>query len=135
VAIILPATNQSGALMAAEKIRSAVEALRFYVKKDSGEWVSVTASIGVATAQAEPDGTIATPHDLLHAADKALYQAKHEGHNRVAMASGIPATGTDTLEGKATAAAAERKLEHEASAQDREGGLVRGGQPDGIDCP
>ncbi|MDE3163886.1 MAG: GGDEF domain-containing protein, partial [Acidobacteriota bacterium] len=86
VAIILPATNEAGALIAAEKIRSAVEALRFRVKKDSGEWVSVTASIGVATAQAEPEGTITTPYDLLQTADKALYQAKHEGHNRVVAA-------------------------------------------------
>lgn len=133
VAIILPATDQAGALTAAEKIRSAVEALRFRVKKDSGEWVSVTASIGVATARRAPDGTIAAPHDLLQAADKALYQTKHEGHNRVAMAAGMPARGTNTLEGNATAAMAERKLERELSSPDAEDGLVHGGQLDGID--
>ena len=135
VAIILPATDQAGALRAAEKIRSAVEALRFRVKKDSGEWVSVTASIGVATAQAEPEGTITTPYDLLQTADKALYRAKHEGHNRVAMAGDISARGMDTLEGNAIAAGAERMLEHEASIRDMEDGLVREGQPDGIDDP
>ena len=86
VAVVLPATDSAGALHVAEKIRSAIEALRVCMQDNSGEWVSVTASIGVATAQAEMSGKIRTPEGLFLAADRALYQAKHEGHNRVVAA-------------------------------------------------
>jgi hypothetical protein len=93
VAIILPATDGLGAFRAAEKVRSAVEALRFRTNKNSGDWVSVTASIGVATAMPQPDGTITMPQDLLLAADKALYKAKYEGQNQVVTAlPAAPAT-------------------------------------------
>jgi diguanylate cyclase (GGDEF)-like protein/PAS domain S-box-containing protein len=133
VAIILPATDQAGALKAAEKIRCAIEALRFRAKKNSGESVSVTASIGVATGQAAPDGTLPAPQDLLLAADRALYQAKHEGHNRVALAAGIAARGMEMAEAVATMAISDVKRGQEASSQHAKDGLVREGQPDGID--
>ena len=41
--------------------------------------VSVTISIGVAERNAE----LATPEDVIKAADKALYRAKHQGRNQV----------------------------------------------------
>jgi diguanylate cyclase (GGDEF)-like protein/PAS domain S-box-containing protein len=86
IAIILPATDHAGAARAAEKVRAAVETLRFRVRKNADEYVSVTASIGIATAISQPDGSVTTPQNLLLAADKALYKAKHEGQNRVASA-------------------------------------------------
>jgi diguanylate cyclase (GGDEF)-like protein/PAS domain S-box-containing protein len=86
IAIILPATDQAGAARTAEKVRAAVEALRFRVRKNADEWVSVTASIGAATAISQPDGSVTTPQNLLLAADKALYRAKHGGQNRVVVA-------------------------------------------------
>jgi diguanylate cyclase (GGDEF)-like protein/PAS domain S-box-containing protein len=93
MAIILPATDGLGALGVAEKVRSAIQVLRFRPNKNSGDWASVTISIGVATAMPQPDGTITAPQDLLLTADKALYKAKHDGQNRVATAlSAAPAT-------------------------------------------
>jgi diguanylate cyclase (GGDEF)-like protein/PAS domain S-box-containing protein len=86
IAIILPGSDRAGAVRAAEKLRVTVGALRFRAKRNAGEWVAVTASIGVATAMSEPDKAATIPLNLLLAADKALYKAKHEGQNRVAVA-------------------------------------------------
>lgn len=133
VAIILPATDQAGALKAAEKIRSAIETLRFHSKKNSGEWVSVTASIGVATALPEPDGTITTPQSLLLAADRALYRAKHDGHNQVAITPGLSTRGMEALESIATTKSADMELVHEKPKEHAKDGRVREGQPGGID--
>lgn len=87
VAIILPGTDHAGAIRAAEKVRAAVEALRFRATKNADEWVSVTASIGVATAVTEPDKAVSIPQNLLTAADKALYKTKRKGQNRVGTAA------------------------------------------------
>ena len=110
VAVILPATDQAGALKTAEKIRSAIEELRFCANKNSGEWVSVTASIGVATALPEPDGSATAPQSLLSAADRALYMAKHDGQNRVAIAPSPPTRGTETPEAIAATKSANPEL-------------------------
>jgi diguanylate cyclase (GGDEF)-like protein len=86
MAIILPGTDHAGAARTAEKVRAAVEALRFRARKNADEWVSVTASVGVVTAISQPDGSVTTPQNLLLAADKALYKAKHDGQNQVVVA-------------------------------------------------
>lgn len=117
VAIILPATDQAGALKTAEKIRSAIEKLRFSANKNSGELVSVTASIGVATALPEPDGSTTAPQSLLLAADRALYRAKHDGQNRVAIAASLPRTGTETPEAIATTKSADTELVPDEQSQ------------------
>jgi diguanylate cyclase (GGDEF)-like protein/PAS domain S-box-containing protein len=133
VAIILPATDQAGALKAAEKIRSAIEVLRFRSKKNSDECVSVTASIGVATALPEPDGMITAPQNLLLAADRALYRAKHDGHNRVAVYSGSFTKGIEVPETIVTTKSADMKLGYDEPEQHTKDGLVLEGLPDGID--
>jgi diguanylate cyclase (GGDEF)-like protein len=74
--VILPETPREGALVVAEKIRSAIAATEF------PEGLVVTVSVGVASRP--EDGT--TPDDLLRAADKALYEAKRSGRDRVAVA-------------------------------------------------
>lgn len=81
IAVILRPTSAVDALVVAEKLRAAIEALRLPL---DGGWV--TASIGVATALARQGGSTRMPESLLLVADKALYQAKREGRNRVVSA-------------------------------------------------
>lgn len=78
---IFPATDAMGAKVVAERLRRAVEAIRFDV--GDGRVVPVTLSIGVATLDARwrPERA----ESLLEAADGALYAAKHAGRNRVVL--------------------------------------------------
>jgi diguanylate cyclase (GGDEF)-like protein len=73
-AVLLPGTGTEGAEVLAERIRQAIEA---------GPWPlrPVTASFGIATLG--PTG----PQSLIEAADRALYQAKHTGRNRIVSAN------------------------------------------------
>lgn len=84
ITIILPSTYLAGAVEAAERMRSTIEALRIPHEgnPEGGGWASV--SIGVTTAFARFCGAMSMPESLLLAADTALYKAKHEGRNRVA---------------------------------------------------
>jgi diguanylate cyclase len=61
------------------------DAIRKLAEKKSPSALSVTASIGVATAT----GDRSTPESVLEAADKALYRAKENGRNRVETASNV----------------------------------------------
>jgi diguanylate cyclase (GGDEF)-like protein/PAS domain S-box-containing protein len=81
IAVILRPMSAADALVVAEKLRARIEALRLPLEEG---WV--TASIGVATALARHGGSMRMPESLLLAADKALYQAKREGRNRVVSA-------------------------------------------------
>ena len=73
--VVLPETDEPGAVRAAERICEAVRATTFGL---SGELpVPVTVSIGVAVFP----GHGATPSALLRAADDALYAAKREGRD------------------------------------------------------
>jgi len=87
--ILLPATHQSSAVHVAERICKMVELAGFppldpsQTPYDAG--TVATVSCGVATAYPSM-GEL--PQRLLDAADKAMYQAKREGRNRVACAPG-----------------------------------------------
>lgn len=78
-AVILPHTDQNGALEVAERIRTEVQALAL---PHSGSEVAscVTMSLGVATATPAMEHQ---PKSLLALADRSLYQAKQAGRNRV----------------------------------------------------
>jgi diguanylate cyclase (GGDEF)-like protein len=76
--VLLPDTNQSKALAAAEGMRGAIERLSF--SDDSGANYRVTVSIGVSTTIPSIDQR---PEQLIATADGALYEAKDAGRNRV----------------------------------------------------
>ena len=74
--VILADTNVAGARQIAEHIRAAVEQM----PKVEGADVAMTVSIGISTWTTASEMTL---EQLLFAADKALYQAKEGGRNRV----------------------------------------------------
>jgi diguanylate cyclase (GGDEF)-like protein/PAS domain S-box-containing protein len=87
IAVILPSTSSAGAVAAAEKVRSAVEALQIIHTGNLKCGGLVTVSIGVATAFVrQSEATDAMPESLIRAADNAMYKAKREGRNRVVTA-------------------------------------------------
>jgi diguanylate cyclase (GGDEF)-like protein len=75
-AIIAPSTDASAAHALGERIRALVAGT------EKGPLGPVTVSVGVSTL--EHEGAAAST--LLRAADKALYEAKHQGRNRVVLA-------------------------------------------------
>jgi diguanylate cyclase (GGDEF)-like protein len=77
--IVLPGTTLEGAVEAAERIRTAFAALEL----ESGDAAPrMTASFGVAGFVAGAEA-----HQLVRAADEALYEAKRRGKNRVRAAA------------------------------------------------
>jgi len=76
-AVVLPGTSRDGAMIVAERIRTAVEQAPFQAH---GEPLSLTISIGLATFGVDGTDTI---DGLLKVADRRLYRAKREGRNRV----------------------------------------------------
>jgi diguanylate cyclase (GGDEF)-like protein len=81
--VLLPATDQAGALVVAEKLRCAVEAMCCRVRTKS---ISVTISIGAAVSRATSPKGPPDLNRLFEEADRALYQAKHRGRNRTELA-------------------------------------------------
>ena len=80
-AAILPVTLASELPFLAENLRRSVEALRL-AHPASSTSPFVTISIGGATVIPQTSQTLA---ELIDAADKALYRAKHAGRNRAAF--------------------------------------------------
>lgn len=75
-AALLPSTDLDGALLLAERFRSAVESQRV---KAGEQDISYTVSVGVASMDSDVSGV----DHLLKLADSALYAAKNAGRNRV----------------------------------------------------
>ena len=74
--MLLPSTDQSGALQVAEKLRHGIEALEFQQPD-----LRVTASFGIATYPLDALDS----DSLVRMADRALYSAKANGRNRVEL--------------------------------------------------
>jgi diguanylate cyclase (GGDEF)-like protein len=77
IAIILRATGLDPAVHTAERLRKLVEQTKIPFQDRQ---LVATCSIGVAALPSTP---ARTPEELVEAADKALYRAKHDGRNRV----------------------------------------------------
>ena len=73
--VLLPHTNQHGAMVLAEKIRLAIEKLHL-------DEVDFTVSVGVANFDYAEDNDI---DDAIKKADEALYEAKNSGKNKVCL--------------------------------------------------
>ena len=82
--VLLPDTDRAGAEAAAERIRRAIAHARW-------QHSPVTASLGCATWT---PGTGQSPADLLADADRALYQSKRDGRNRVTHRADMPEPAT-----------------------------------------
>ena len=75
--LILPDTDQAGALALAESIRKLVKEFEFIYQKQQ---IPLTISCGVSTYLQQDN---ITPKEIFLAADKALYAAKNAGRNQV----------------------------------------------------
>lgn len=80
--VILPGTDRAGAVVVAEKLRSALARVSV-----AGVEQGLSASFGVATYPADASD----PSSLLRCADRALYRAKSQGKNRVEVVADEPA--------------------------------------------
>jgi len=83
--VLLVDTEQGGAHISAERLRLAIMDVEVEVP---GDRVRVTASFGVAEAVSHETKL----DEVLECADKALYHAKHNGRNRVSLASELEAS-------------------------------------------
>lgn len=87
--VLIHGNSVEGALIAAERLRAAVSAAPYAIKDGLAP---ITISIGIALATAD-DLELS---NVLERADQALYQAKHEGRNRVCLEAG-PITGLKAI--------------------------------------
>lgn len=78
--IICPETESKDAVTVAQRIRTTVEATRFYLTPDKRRGITLSAGVASFPTDASDDTT------LMHAADHALYRAKRAGKNRVVAA-------------------------------------------------
>ena len=84
--VLLPGVDSSGAMIAAERIRAAIEA------QELDTIGHITASIGVATFLEHSDNI----DEIIELTDQAMYQSKRDGRNRVTLAK--PASETSWQE-------------------------------------
>ncbi|MEQ6289680.1 diguanylate cyclase [Vogesella sp. GCM10023246] len=78
-AALLIGASEEEAHIAAQRVCKAVASCSM---SSNGNTIEVTVSVGLCSL----DGTVMTLGDMIRQSDKALYQAKHEGRNRVCVA-------------------------------------------------
>jgi diguanylate cyclase (GGDEF)-like protein len=84
--ILAPEASREGAVIIAERVRRAVAGEKVSPPPDSSSTrpLSVTVSVGLAVV---PDAAIASTQSLIESADRALYDAKAAGRDRVVLAA------------------------------------------------
>lgn len=75
--VVLPGTRLDSAVNTAERIRLAIEQIPIRIERDL---VRVTVSIGAMSAGQDGPASV---DELIDGADRAMYEAKHSGRNRV----------------------------------------------------
>jgi two-component system cell cycle response regulator len=80
--VVMPDTTPETAAAVAERLRMVVEMQPFELK-DAGVSLNITASLGISSTV----WGVESPEQLLKQADRALYDAKHGGRNRVVAAA------------------------------------------------
>ena len=105
--MLMPETDLERAAGIAERLRKVIETEPF--RLPSADEMLVTVSIGVAAYQGRGDSGTA----MLKRADQALYRAKAEGRNRIALDAGASQAGEGaaipSLPGNASGIAARRR--------------------------
>ena len=85
--LVLPGASLRNALKKAQRLRKAIAGTRYKIdKKKKGEGLSITVSIGVSSFGKSDSLTT-----VIGRADKALYQAKRTGKNRVVSETALEA--------------------------------------------
>jgi diguanylate cyclase (GGDEF)-like protein len=96
-ALLLPVTDDSGAVKLADRVRTAINALRLTHAGNAPGQGFVTASLGVSTAYPQPGSSPEGWLDLIKRADGLLYEAKRTGRNRVVSSVDFGAGGPAAL--------------------------------------
>jgi diguanylate cyclase (GGDEF)-like protein len=78
--LLLPHTPVKNAVVVAERVRTGLARAK---ATWNGEARNITLSVGIASSE---DDSLVSPDDLVEAADRALYEAKHEGRDRAVVA-------------------------------------------------
>ena len=89
-AIICPETDMRAAELIAERLRNAIEDMAIPLDK-----MAVTVTVSAGVTEYAPKGPGITSEDIFDAADKALYESKRNGRNRVSTCAISP--GKDPL--------------------------------------
>ncbi|MCC7410309.1 MAG: diguanylate cyclase [Gammaproteobacteria bacterium] len=87
--LCLPHTDTDGALLIAERLRKSIEILR--ITDQDEKMISITVSVGIAAL--DPDCFV---EESIVRADKALYEAKAAGRNRVVVWRPVTESRTGT---------------------------------------
>lgn len=92
-AVLVPGADAARTAVVAERIRATIAGSPFDLSsvEKAPPTLPITASFGVAAIEVAP--SFASFSSMLEAADRALYQAKHSGRNRVCQDQSAPAPG------------------------------------------
>ena len=77
--LVLPETDADGAVLLVEKLRASLEAARFEYQEN---YLGITLTCGIAVFRSDE-----TLESCIARADRALYQGKEQGRNRVIVDS------------------------------------------------